>query len=94
MTAFAHTESIKENDMKVVKIRHLKDNTGREYLFATSKSLKVGDIVLCEVKTDKEEAGICTSDSKEIAKEALEFLAFDSRYTFPLKSVIGKMERW
>lgn len=80
--------------MKVVRIRHPRENTGREYLFATSKSLKVGDVVLCEVKTDKEEVGICTSDSKEIAKEALEFLAFDSRYSFPLKNVIGKMERW
>ena len=80
--------------MKVVKIRHPKDSTGMQYLFATNRSLKAGDIVLCEVKNDKEEVGICTCDSKEIAKEALEFLSYDARYTFPLKNVIGKMERW
>lgn len=80
--------------MKVVKIKHPKDIPAKEYLFATSKNLKQGDIVLCEVKNDKEEIGICTADSKEIAKEALEYLSNDSGYYLPLKTVIGKMERW
>lgn len=80
--------------MKVVKIRHPKDPRATEYLFATSKNLKQGDIVLCAVKKDKEDVGICTSDSKEISKDALEFLSFNAEWSFPLKEVIGKMERW
>lgn len=80
--------------MKVVRIRHPKDTMATEYLFSTPRALKKGDIVLCLVKDDREEVGICTTDSKEISKEALEFLSVNSRYSFPLKPVIGKMERW
>lgn len=80
--------------MKVVRIRHPKDRNAKEYLFSTERTLKKGDVVLCSVKEDEEEVGICTSDSKEIALMALEFLSFDAPYSFPLKKVIGKMERW
>ena len=80
--------------MKVVRVRHIKDTLAKEYLFETKRNLKKGDIVLCSVKTDKEDVGICTSDSMEISKAVLEFLSYNAGWSFPLKPVIGKIERW
>ena len=80
--------------MKVVKVRHVKDPRATEYLFSTTRSLKKGDIVLCSVKTEKEDIGICTADSIDIKQDALEYLADNARWSNPLKPIIGKMERW
>lgn len=80
--------------MKVVRIRHTGDPRATEYLFSTTRNLKKGDYVLCSVKQDKEDIGICTADSIEIKKETLEYLSHNSGWTFPLKPIIGKMDRW
>lgn len=77
--------------MKVVKVRF---EDGQEFLFQTQKKLAKGDLVLCLSKRKHENIGTCTCDSKEIAKDTLEFLQVNSRYTLPLAPIIGKLERW
>lgn len=79
--------------MKVVRVRHFGDNTAKEFLFETPRSLKKGDLVLTAPKNGKYlNYAVCTANSIEVKKEALEYLQPRSEWQLPLAKVIGKYE--
>lgn len=79
--------------MKVVKVRHFKSNTSREFLFETPRALKKGDLVLTAPRDGKyENYGVCTANSIEVKKEILEYLQDNNSYRLPLAKIIGKYE--
>ena len=79
--------------MKIVRVRHFGDNTAREFLFETPRALKKGDLVLTAPKNGKyENFAVCTANSIEVKKEALEYLQPKSEWQLPLAKVIGKYE--
>lgn len=81
--------------MIIVTVRHVNDNLAKQYLFESPKHLKKGDYVLVLPKDGrKPKVAVCTADSIVVKKEVMEYLAFDSPWSLPLKRVIGKMDQW